>query len=433
MPSNTVSQQYYTVVFKIPDYKVDTEDILNLYYARIPLQRTATLCYLTVSVPIEIYNIIHNNLEKNIFAKCFLEIWTVDIHKNDGGKKTKLKRVIQKNYLVSKIKSLDEFNLSKFENSPLFITQITLVNEVIFYLEKSKRYSGSVHNITAYEALQGYNKIITKEFGDGVEFMENIPIKYINKFKYETITMQGYNDLILPFYIIKNYKALQILSYYFFDDFYYENDSKKDITVFFNTITNDNQYKKINVMDTSYSEFQTSLQILKREAIIDTTNFFSNDTKVPNLFIETFDGQTIFERAKESFVPSLKIKESVVKGIEDLSRFNVKNSFQLTAKLQQQANSLVNLYTPDTIEYAKLRFQNYSDLIRNKISSIWTFSSDNCFIDVIQFNKVYNLDSSDAGNYNFLPISIINKFSREDNNSSYLRSSVKFQAIKFNI
>ena len=63
---STVSQQYYTVVLKVPDYKIDTEDILNLYYARIPLQRTATLCYLTVSIPVDVYNTIHNNLEKNI-------------------------------------------------------------------------------------------------------------------------------------------------------------------------------------------------------------------------------------------------------------------------------------------------------------------------------------------------------------------------------
>ena len=432
---NTVGQQYYSIVLKIPGYKFNSEDILNMYFIRAPLQKISTLTYLTCPIPMDMFNILNKDLETNKFNRCVIEIWTVDIKKPIKGnsfKKTKLKMLVKKTYILNNLTALTEFSNSQFQNSAIPIAQFRLINEALFYLQKHSRYNTSNHNITAYKCLQNYNDQLKIELGDALEFIENIPKKHINNYQYETITAQGYNDIILPFYIIKNYKVLNTHSYYFFDDFYYDVDSKKDITVFFNSLTLDNQYKKINITDNKYNEFQGSLQILKREPIIDSLDFFDNPSKVYNLYIETFNGEIVFNRAKESQVPNLKVKDKNSKSKQDNARFNVSNTFDIRDKKQIGGNALVRLYTPDNIENAKLRFANYSDLIRNQMNSIWSCSSNNCFIDVIQFNKVYNLDANDIGNYNFLPIMIINKFSREENDEQYMRHSVKFQAIKFN-
>lgn len=423
--NNLLSDVYeINVVFDIPKYK--TNDISTLYIYRCPLVKSASFAILNINLPIIEYLQLENELRQNKHPKIEFDLFIADRSEKDPKNfriHKKIKKLISKKYIILFSQSLEPLNTKN--ETPL--VSLYLVNDIFFYLNNNNGYNKILENITGLEAVQDFENFLAQTFGTtAFTFLKIGEKKFINKFKYEQILTRTHDDLQIPTFLIRTYKVFNTFSYYFFDDFAISKNSQTDITNYLINLGDKKSFNKINVLNKEYADLHLGNALKKVYPLYD---IFDNLAKInPTLILEgkefNFDNK---KATGTTQVPQLK-SSSQTDQIQQQRPINITKS-NISLK-SNKITEYLNLYAPDELKVAKERFDTISEQLRKNFQAIYVFEMLNSHPDILQFNNIYNLDQNNTGDFNFVPLSIINIFRRESQ-QTFLKHSTQYQCLKY--
>jgi hypothetical protein len=436
---NELQFQYYGIEFKIlTDVNISTKDIQSFSIVRAPMHKSSAFAILTCAIDKISYIVIEDNIRQNKTMLCEVHISKVDhekVVKGDSTRREEIKHLMTKTYYIDFCKAIPESSIGKNQDSLMPIINFFLVNPAIWYLSNRKRYNFLFANKTAMECLTEIEASISKDYKDTFNFKDfKIGIEP-NKYKYEQILARSSNDLSVPINIINNYKPINQPSYYFFDDFYYTDTLTSNfIPVFFVNLTKQTGFQKLDVSDNKWRDFFVFNKCKNVMPVRDSSNFFKNDSKQEHVVKVDSNNKLIFQENKsKSSIPNFKGKNEKEKDTLDYGRYSFTQSFSFQQEVKDKANDVVKVYAPEKNSHDSAidRYNICSDFYRNQIHAICTFEAERSFIDLLQFNRCYNLDASDVSDFAHVPIMIVNTFYKINNPDKFYRHSVKYQTIQF--
>jgi hypothetical protein len=352
----------------------------------------------------------------------------------DPRERRKVKLLVKKNLTITNCVKLQEYNENSYGSSDLPVVRFELKTSLVFYLATHRRYNRQFFNVTAFDALQKLEENIKSELKDGIHFnFKYVPKPVINKHIYESVLITGKCDLFSPLHILENYKLAQVPTYYFYDDFYYDDKMKSEGTCVFTIAkVNQDQFTKLDITDKKYVDFVQSFDPTPLiHQLVDKTRFFDNPTSQYNFLLRTKNQLVQFSQELQSKVATSKTVGTFKNDPKDYDRFDSTQFENIATQIKKGANNLLRLYAPDTKENALERFEKTSNLFREQYQAIYTFKNCKTFFDVLQFNRIFNLDITDLKNFNYLPIGIINRFHKLNSPENIYTHTCSFQMLKF--
>ena len=421
-------QSKFPVKYGIKATFLDEEhiDISSFVAVRCPITKTASFALLTVNIKANHFMAIEHSIRQNKFELVEVEF---DVRANyttkDDIHPPKLDDVGIKQYLALHIQPYERVQ----PWAPYVIATIYLVNPILYYLQVTNSFNQILEDITSYDALLKFENHLKTAYGQSAFQWHKVGEKFEqNKWKYEQILCRQHNDLMIPTYLINNYKMWNTYGYYFFDDFRFDNESKSDITGWLINLGDIQQFKQRNIFEESRTELFAANMFEDGQVIADRFNVLYQDK--PSLIVKGYDMQFGFRKAEQDKeIMQLKTKT------ENASYSNVVNDTKIvktdisTKKFQPTEQTLV--YAPDDIEQGIKRFDKVSAQLREHLHSIDTYYLHDSHLDFIQFGYRYNLSPYDIQDYSYVPISICNIFVRETGRVPIYTQNIKYQMFKY--
>lgn len=435
-----LNYQFYSISFKIiTDNLLNTNDLQAFYAIRTPLHKVSSFAIITCAIENSLYVTIENYIRLNMTVMCEITLNLVDHTKNVPGtsaEKQIVKELFKKTYYLDYCKLVGTDPAIKNNRSLMPVVNFFLINPAIWYLSTHKMYNMLFENKTAMQVLEEIEKAISLDFKDTFNFKDYRLGVEANKYKYEQLLVRAANDLLTPINIIKNYKVINKFSYYFFDDFYYTSNLKSNlIPVFFIALDRKTPFNKIDINGEQYKDFVSSTKLVEITPITDKYDFFKNDTKKNHLISADNNNEWKFTFNKEkSKIPVFTGKNKSDKNKdEDFGRLQYQQDFTFQQTEKSNGNDILKIYSPErgSPDSSLERFSLCSDLYRNQLLSICNFESDNVFIDLLQFNCIYNLEANNISDFSHVPINIVNIFYKRSVSEKIYRHSAKFQTLQF--
>lgn len=434
---NKLEYQYYGIEFKVAGF-MSTINIQSYSIIRAPIHKIATFAIVTCEVDNDTYVHIENEIRQNKTVTCTVRVSRVDGHKvkpDDSTQREEIKTLFTKTYYLDYCKSIYESSQSKVQRSLVPVVNFFLVNPSIWYLSNRKRYNALYKNVPAVGALGAIEGWISGDYKDTFNFNDfKIGINP-NGYVYEHILARSVNDLMAPINIINTYKVLNEPSYYFFDDFYYTDTLTTNfIPVYFVNLTKQNSFQKLDISDRKWKDFFLYNHPVSILPVTDKANFFSNGSKVEHI-IQVDSNQTWkFEpNPSPSSIPNFAGTNTG--GSEELNfqRYKFTQSFSFQSEVKGMPNDMIRVYAPEKDSHgsANARYSACSNFYRNQAHAICTFEAERAFIDLLQFNRIYNLEANDTSDFSHIPINIVNTFYKINAPDKFYRHSVKYQTLQF--
>ena len=107
-----------------------------------------------------------------------------------------------------------------------------------------------------------------------------------------------------------------------------------------------------------------------------------------------------------------------------------KNSITQLKETKGDSNQHASYYTPDDLSFAKTRNNNFYAFLKSLTDAIYKFEVFESHIDAIQFYRKYTFDQTDLKSY-YVPINIVNVFSRINPHETPVSHTAQFQTIKY--
>jgi hypothetical protein len=433
--------QYYGINFKIiTDKLLDTNDIQEFTVIRSPLHKLASFAILTCAVANEIYVNLESYIRLNQVVLCELTLNEVDNTKNIPAvpsEKQIIRQLVKKTYYLDYCKMSSDNAKHPEHKSLMPVVNFFLINPSIWFLYTRRNYNILLENVTALEALDQVEAAITTDFKNTFNFKDyRLGIESNkNKYKYEQLLIRAASDIIAPVNIIKNYKVINGFSFYFFDDFYYTDDLKSNlIPVFFINLNPKTPYKKVDVLDKKYKDLITNSKLISSIPITDKHNFFKNEDKKDHVINLDSNGEWKFTFNKEKGkLPKFSGTNKKIKDETKYARDQYSQDYSFLYEPSKGATDVIKLYSPERGDVSNSvdRYFLCSDLFRNQLLSINTFKADSIFFDLLQFDRIYNLEMNNVNDFSHVLVAIINQFHRKSTNEHVYKHSARFQTLQF--
>lgn len=453
----------YAVDVKFPDLQEEgfnawrTNDVTSIQIIRNSLEKLASITVITLPLELAAYQGLELMLKQKKYPKVYVEYQQVDPKKpisQYARNYTVLNTFHNKKYRCVQMKQLEH------PSGPArnIMVHLILSNEIVFYLSNSHRYNKVFYNKTLQwifyyidqndlpnSGYQGFLRMFGKNSRNqnSIWLKAQFPDDFVNKFKYEQVLIKTHNDLHVIKYLMDTYKYTSYPSFIFFDDFYLPTPNREIelmaiMLMHSSHPANLRSYAKFNIHQKFFAEALDSLKMLSNAVINDhrETINYKEDEQESNILINT-PGDFIHMSKKLDKKYEMPIgtqtKATGYTAKDELLYTKFKDSpvFDPATTPQLQANQSVRTFTVDTHDAQKLRMENCQLLLNKEIEGFYTFESNRIHFDAIQFERRYNFDLSDKENFSFVPVIIVNTFTRRDNKDTLLRHSCRFQCIRY--
>lgn len=410
---------------EMPEYEgFSTNDISTLSIVRCPISNTASYGILNIQLEglmfITLATEIENGNFPDISIKCeLLDMLDPDVAESSG---KPIETLFVKHYKGLKIESYDY----PTPNSTYLNCTIILVHPILLYLNNTNSYNKILLGKTGLDLLEAYEGHLKKTFGDSFDFVKVGENVQKNDHSYEQVLIRSENDLILPSWIINEYKPTFTYSFYFFDDFRIDDSSKKDITAYFINLGAKDKFPKKSTI-TDADDIFLGNKFVKSYQLGDVFNTINLDN--PSTIVRHYDMSFKYSKAKgNTTVPSVTQSTSSIP-FEKRSLSTVTVRPPKDKQVDPTEESI--LYVPDNFENAKVRIDQNSKLLKTDLSGISAYLLQDSHFDFIQFGKNYILNPFESKEFRYTPIGIVNHFIRESGQYPYLIHHCNYQTIKF--
>jgi len=414
------------------DYEIEViinneemNDIQSFVIYRCCITKTASFAVLKLNLKLQNYLLLEDDIRNSTFPIIPLDIYEVD---SKNREKTKLgertKHFCTKHYKVIQIQNNEPLRM----DAAYLSCNLYLTNPILHYLNTNNSFNQILQATTALDAINSFESFLSSTYGDTAFEFKHIGESYqINKYIYEQILTRNENDLIIPLTLIQNCKPFNSYSFYFFDDFRLDQDSKADITCYLINIGNKDNFERRDITDDKYIDVVSQLKNISICNITDSFNELSQSN--PSIVVE---GRNINYASSKAVgnveVPSVKVetfKETIISG-------RTINAIYSTISTQsKKPTEKTILYAPDNIDTAISRYKTVSTQLREEIHSINVYQAQKCGFDVFQFGIMYNVQFHNKSSFTFTPLSIINIFTRETGPAPILQHNTEVQFLNF--
>ncbi len=402
------------------------DDINSFCIIRAPLTKTASFATLTLNLPTEQYLSLEEYTRLNKFQPCEVCIYilanqdTVEYHKPEI-----IDYVGCKQYLILHSEPLEDIQ----RQSSYVMTNLMLVNPVLYYLQITNGFNKILENITAYDALKKFQDYCSSSFGNGAFQWTEVGADYEkNTWQYEQILTRHETDLMLPTQLLINYKIWNTFGYYFFDDFRFDDKATSDMTGWLINLGDLEQFETRNqFIKNKMADIAISNKFINSQNIVDHFNILFQEK--PSIIVKGYDIQFGFKKNYDNKkVP--QVETTTQEGQYSSSRASkVISTGLLTGEIGPTEHTIV--YAPDLPEIGLKRFDNVRNQLRNKVQCIETYYQHDCHLDFIQFGYRYNQSPFAIEDYLWVPINICHLFVRETGRVPMFVHNMQYQMLKY--
>lgn len=394
-------------------------DVQYIAFMRNAISKMASFTIIKGFFPQILIGQIMNDISDHEYPSFNLQIYNVD-----QLKQKKLSPIYDCNLLCIQAKPVDGL-LSANEQNDTY-AQLILVHPIIHYLSNTNTFNTILENISAYDGIIKFEKFLKDSFGDIFNFNHIGENTLRNAFKYEQILIRTPTDLVVPNFLINNYKPYHSFNYYFFDHFQLSDESDKDIDCHWINLFDDQKFKRFDV-----SQYPDTREFIKKigELPFNDQHGRLNRKEDTQVFL-TYN--TIFAQNKK-FQASVDNKTNPgsdnVSMLENRS-LNLPRNEPLSQKQISQSSLYSIFQVLDDPTTAEQRFEVSKELYQ-KIDQFKFFEINNSLPTFPRFGEIYNLDSDLRSSYLYTPYSIINTFQRKNIREKYLLHRAHFATIKY--
>ena len=400
-------------------------DVDSFTSIRTPINKTASFATIALNLRPHFLHSLEEYTRSNMFQTLKVDI---NIVRNQDDLKSnyppKVDEVCTKYYLILHVEPLEDARMeAPYTRALLFLT-----NPVLYWMQCTNAYNIIEEDITVFDALENYESWLKETFGQTAFQFEKVAENYKkNDWEYEQILIRSNNDLMIPTNLIQNYKMFDSYSYYFFDDFRFDENAEADITGYLINLGNLEEIPTKNIVDEDTNDIFAATEFVRGQTLSDPFNVLYQEN--PSLIIKGYDMQFGFEKAEgKKEVPQLTTQ--AYPGTYSSTQKATVIKTELSGKVQLPSEQTL-LYAPDDPKKAFDRFDVISEQLRKKILAIEEYYMRDSHIDFIQFGNRYNLSPFDITQYAYVPISICNMFVRDSGAVAMFTHNMRFQTFKF--
>jgi hypothetical protein len=405
--------------------KFETKNIKSFLVHKNPTQHSSNMTIMDGVFENTMYNAFNKDYRNGLNVVFDITINVVDKNERNGNDYKILTQLIKKKYLILKYEVRDQ------QSGRVGVRDITcfLEDPVINHLLKFNKVNKIVNNKTALEILEDYEGELKKlGITEFKKIGENIDA---NKYKYEQALLKAKNDLYLASVITCNYKVVNSIAYYYFDDFILNADNKENIVALFVNLSEKalKLFKKMDPYSENYPEFNSVNRVVNEIPVNDIDDFYD---KLEETDTSIRDKKGNVKNEKISQATILSNKEKNKTAAIDQNRKIINKDVQLSSKQDKPSKSLT-YYTPDDVENGSTRLKNIFDLLKNKIHSFVEFEISESFPDFIQLDSIYSFNVKKKHQYEFVPIVISHVFYNKSPSDYTLHHGCGYTCLKYNL
>lgn len=401
-----------------------TNHMNSFFVYRMPIIKSASFSLLTLALPPQFYAKINEDLQKGVFPDVRIVFNLADMTcpvSNESYKKlpagitytAKVMHAVPRTHMTSQSKVVP--------------VSLYLAHVIIHSMMLGNSFNKIYNNITAMNALKKFEAGMTERFAPNIEFKKLIG--ETNSFAYDNILLKSDNDLNIPTVIQTTYKPINTFSYYFFDDF--DSCCGKSVVGRLHDLSEPRGEKWKIFEDEDKYDISRTLRFKGQVHIDDKQeafrkNFSDSSTYTRNNKSEIKVAKNnkraeitnISVNGEKGYIYDAKQKREVLNKISQMKR---------EKKSNYKHNSY---YTPDKLTFDKPRNDNFYKFLNTLTQSIYKFEVYESHIDAIQFYRQYTLDQTDLKSF-YVPIQIVNVFSRINPHETPVSHTAQFQTIKY--
>ena len=414
-----------------PNVKITTDakeyeykDVNNFAVYRHPFTKTSSFSSLTLAVDVDVYQFLDDSIRRNKYPTLDLKM---NLAANENSERESERTFKSKSggfnnkYKILKIQAREESNVS----SQMIPITLYLANSSLYELTQSKSYNKLVANNTASGILKDYESHVSSTYGSGFTFKQFVTNP--SSFSYKQLLIRTENDSMVPQWLVNNAKPCNDLTYYFFDDFI-PLPGYGLINGLLVSLSKDSikKFESIDITEDQYSDIKLNSQSLRQQSVSDIGGILLAQN--PTLVITDKSNKVVC--TKGSSTPVEKTSKGGSASDSVMGRSVQNQEYGSTSTTNVNAHGL-NLYACDSVDMAKQRFDNIANLIRNDIEYISTYETREIHYDIIQFFRSYNMTPESQTEYKYVPISIVNIFSKYSKRETTMRHGAKFQFLVY--
>jgi len=413
----------YEIEVKIYGEKIN--DINSFVIFRCPISYTSSFAMLDISVRMDVYAILDNDIRKHEWPNIEFNLFLTDPISADSKQVgERIRKLITKQYIAINLQT----NETPVWNAEYIGISIVLVNPVLYYLNNTNSYNVILQDVTALETIEKFEKHLKSTYGDKTfDFIKIGDSVEKNDFKYEQILVRLENDLTIPTWLIQNYKPFNTFSFYFFDDFNISEKSKSDIACYLINLGNKEVFTKKDITDRKYIDVFMANKEIETSAIGDIFNCLKQEN--PSKIIRGSDMQFKFKKGSGTSMVPKSTSSGSNQEIEP--NRNVKQVKVETYKSSNKITEETLIYTSDNIDRCLNRLDVVQKQLAEKIEAVYRYYLRDAHIDFLNFGFMYNIKVFTKNEYLYTPISIVNSFIRDTGPDPLLVHNCHYQMIKF--
>jgi len=413
-----------TIKITTDSEEYEYKDVNNFAIYRHPFIKTSSFSSLTLAVDLDVYQFLDDSIRRNKFPTLSLKMNLAANENNERENERTYKSKaggFNNNYKILKIQAREESNV----NTQLIPITLYLANSSLYELTQSKSYNKLIANNTANKILKDYESHLSSTYSNGFKFKQFISNS--NDFTYKQLLIRTENDAMVPQWIVNNAKPSNDLTYYFFDDFIPLPDYGL-INGLLISLSKENikKFELIDITEDKYSDIKLNSQSLRQQSMSDIGGILLAEN--PTLVITDKSNRVICTKGSSTPLNKTSTGGSAS---DNLMGRDVKNQEYGTSSTTNVKAHGLNLYACDTVDNAKKRFDNISKLIRTDIEYISTYETREIHYDIMQFFRAYNMTPESEIEYRYVPISIVNIFSKYSKRETTMRHGAKFQFLVY--
>jgi len=426
MPSETKKENVFNIEVSIPEINFNTKKVNLFYIFRFPFVKPASYAGLDVAMgQIGHYNKLMDLFQNNKMPSIKIDIWYADSATVDGNPRNykNTTRFMQKEYKLIKIGMVD----NEIKNSNQMITaRLLLVNPILYDLSRSNGFNIVSDPKRAKDVLKEFEGYLAGQYPKSFQFKGVGDTENENDFIYKQgIQISQDNDLKVPNLLLYNKKALNSLAYYFMDDFRSSKGKIADICGLTINLSNPDVFEQLDIMDCEKNPDANNFKLKKVEAQ------FNHNSSIQK------DGIIIFRdpEGRDERYPPVKGEQptSTLEPVNvELNNSGKGRSIVASTQTEIQKikpdSKIINIACEDT-DIAKKRFEIVKKQMKTTIKGYQELDIANCYPDLFEFDRRYNLDPGARSEYQFIPISICNIFRMDAQKKQLMTHGAKVKFI----
>jgi hypothetical protein len=434
--SNSDVQSNYEVNVEIltKEYK----DVDQLVFFRNPISKMASFTYLTMNLDTALCRNVIDMVSQNDYPKVHVKIFSVDeSNPQEVCRDRKIVKIYDRELICIGANQKEEKNIdNNFKK-----IEMVLVNPIFYNLELKNSCNMVKNDISPYETVSTYEDWLKKTYGDVFYFRKIVNEDNQNKNKkIEHVLFNDKNDMALIENMMNTYNANLGISFYFFDDFYIEKDSKAIVTCHYINLSDVNRFK---IIDYTYALQFNGIQIIKETPFYDR-----NLSDKRSSTASTTTSNTTHKHGPNSSSTPAKVEkqdpgtsETASIGGEEVTipssgqTQSVPYEGQTTNDSMKNSLTDISKKTGDDKEAEDLLEKNLNLIASTStaIRSTVSVKNDKCLPNYYQFGNLYCIDIENMSGFHMSPINIVNIFCRRSGNDDDLEHQAYGLFLKYKL